>query len=70
MTPDYEINGVGGVRLGGANCATGKIFLSVASGRMMRPWFSFLLLMYAQIFFVTSVRGRVAFPQMAARSFD
>merc|ERR1719387_2339822 len=37
-----------------------------SSGLMMRPSLSFFDLMYAQIFFVTSVRGAFFTPQIAA----
>merc|ERR1719191_2707543 len=39
---------------------------SLASGLITRPWLSEFFLMYTQIFFVTSVRGIVFPPQIAA----
>merc|ERR1719191_554927 len=46
--------------------ATGKMAFSLASGLITRPWLSEFFLMYTQIFFVTSVRGIVFPPQIAA----
>merc|ERR1719238_1746157 len=48
--------------------ATGRTAFSLASGVMMRPALSLYFLMYTQIFFVTSVRGMVLPPQMAANA--
>merc|ERR1712118_596955 len=50
------------------NLANGKISFNAPSGLMMRPSFNFLALMYAQSFFVTSVRG-IFFPPQIAASF-
>merc|ERR1719263_1257426 len=47
---------------------TGKIALSVESGRIMRPCEREFFLMYSQTFFVTSVRGNVFAPQIAANA--
>merc|ERR1719388_661726 len=41
---------------------------SLASGLMIRPWLRLFFLMYTQIFFVTSVRGIVFPPQIAANA--
>merc|ERR1739848_905877 len=46
----------------------GKTFDSAASGEITRPAESLFFLMYAQIFFVTSVRAIFDPPQIAARS--
>merc|ERR1719399_708129 len=46
--------------------ATGKMAFSFASGLMTRPSLSFFALMYAQIFFVTSVRASFFAPQISA----
>merc|ERR1719313_2063770 len=46
--------------------ATGKMAFSFASGLMTRLSLSFFALMYAQIFFVTSVRGSFFAPQISA----
>merc|ERR1712046_31950 len=53
-----------------SNCATGSTFFSVASGLMMRPVLSLFFLMYAQMAFVTSVRGITFLPQTAASSAE
>merc|ERR1719408_797809 len=46
--------------------ATGKMAFNLESGLMTRPWFSLFALMYAQIFFVTSVRASFFAPQISA----
>merc|ERR1719198_1599047 len=48
--------------------ATGKMAFNFESGLMTRPWFSLFALMYAQIFFVTSVRASFFAPQISARA--
>merc|ERR1719364_382093 len=48
--------------------ATGKMVFNFASGLIVRPALSLFFLMYTQICFVTSVRGRVLAPQIAARA--
>merc|ERR1719311_1968873 len=48
--------------------ATGRTAFNLASGLMMRPSLSLYFLMYTQIFFVTSVRGIVFPPQIAANA--
>merc|ERR1719171_752302 len=48
--------------------AAGMTLFNFASGLMMRPSLSLFFLMYTQIFFVTSVRGRVFAPQIAANA--
>merc|ERR1719197_1290887 len=50
------------------NFATGKMVFNFASGLIVRPLLSLFFLMYTQICFVTSVRGRVLAPQIAARA--
>merc|ERR1719364_445081 len=47
---------------------TGKMAFNLASGLMVRPSLSLYFLMYTQIFFVTSVRGMVLPPQIAANA--
>ena len=50
--------------------ADGRTFFSFASGVMVRPLLSLFFLMYTQIAFVTSVRGILFLPQIAARSAE
>merc|ERR1719197_1360127 len=50
------------------NFASGKMVFNFASGLIVRPSLSLFFLMYTQICFVTSVRGRVLAPQIAARA--
>merc|ERR1719331_2344892 len=47
---------------------TGNTFFKAASGLMMRPSDNLFFLMYSQTFLVTSVRGSVDLPQIAASS--
>merc|ERR1711918_290398 len=47
---------------------TGNTFVKAASGLMMRPSDNLFFLMYSQTFLVTSVRGSVDLPQIAASS--
>merc|ERR1711959_801584 len=48
--------------------ATGMTAFNAVSGLITRPSFSLCFLMYTQTFFVTSVRGMVLPPQIAANA--